>query len=259
MIAPPDLLRWNERYSAEGYLFGTAPNAFLAGQKHRLRAGQTALAIADGEGRNGVWLAEQGLDVLALDFSPVALEKSRRLAAARGVTLRTQQADLRDYAWEADRFDLVVAIFIQFAPPPFRAVLFEGIRRTLKPGGLLLMQGYRPEQLAYGTGGPPNAENMYTAALLREAFAGFAILHLDEHDSPIAEGSGHNGMSALIDLSPGSRADRHGYNCDGLDLRRHARGLARTVRALPHRPARREERRSSPARLREQHVQVLCL
>jgi SAM-dependent methyltransferase len=200
METKPDLLRWNERYSAEGYLFGTAPNAFLASQKSLLRAGESALAIADGEGRNGVWLAEQGLDVLALDFSPVALEKSRRLAASRGVRLRTQQADLRDYAWEPERFDVVAAIFIQFAPPPLREAIFAGIRRTLKPGGLLLMQGYRPEQLAYGTGGPPHAENMYTAAMLREAFAGFAILHLVEHDSPISEGSGHDGMSALVDL-----------------------------------------------------------
>jgi len=200
MTVKPDLARWNERFSTADYLFGTAPNAFLESQKHLLRPGQRALAIADGEGRNGVWLAEQGLDVLAIDFSPVALEKSRRLAASRGAKLRTQEADLRDYAWEAEQFDVVVAIFIQFAPPPLRATIFDGIRRTLAPGGLLVMQGYRPEQLGYGTGGPPHAENMYTSEMLRAAFAGFEILHLEEHDSPIAEGSGHHGMSALVDL-----------------------------------------------------------
>lgn len=200
MMPNPDLDRWNERFSSKDYLFGTAPSAFLARQRHRLRPGQTALAIADGEGRNGVWLAEQGLDVLSIDFSPVALQKARDLAASRGVNLRTQQVDLEDWAWEPERFDVVAAIFIQFARPDLRAAIFRGIKRTLTPGGLLLLQGYRPEQLRYGTGGPPHAENMYTAAILRTAFAGFEILHLEEHDSIISEGRGHHGMSALVDL-----------------------------------------------------------
>lgn len=200
MTAKPDLDRWNERFSSEDYLFGTTPNAFLSRQRHLLHAGQTALAIADGEGRNGVWLAEQGLDVLSIDFSPVALQKARDLAASRGVNLRTQQADLESWAWEPERFDVVAAIFIQFARPDLRAAIFQGIKRTLTPGGLLLLQGYRPEQLGYGTGGPPHAENMYTAAMLRAAFAGLEILHLEEHDSVISEGRGHHGMSALVDL-----------------------------------------------------------
>lgn len=200
MMPNPDLDRWNERFSSKDYLFGTAPNAFLARQRHRLRPGQTALAIADGEGRNGVWLAEQGLDVLSIDFSPVALQKARDLAVSRGVNLRTQQVDLEDWAWEPERFDVVAAIFIQFARPDLRAAIFQGIKRTLTPGGVLLLQGYRPEQLRYGTGGPPHAENMYTAAMLRTAFAGFEILHLEEHDSVISEGRGHHGMSALVDL-----------------------------------------------------------
>ncbi len=200
MAGSPDLDRWNERFSAEEYLFGTEPNAFLAGQAHRFRPGQRALAIADGEGRNGVWLAGQGLDVLSIDYSPVAQEKARRLAAARGVTLRFEQADMEGWDWAPDRFEVVAAIFIQFARPELRASIFAGIQRTLAPGGLLLLQGYRPEQLGYGTGGPPHAENMYTAAMLRAAFAGLEILHLEEHDSVIAEGPGHHGMSALVDM-----------------------------------------------------------
>jgi SAM-dependent methyltransferase len=200
MTANPELERWNERFSSADYLFGTAPNAFLAGQRHLLHPGQRALAIADGEGRNGVWLAEQGLDVLSIDFSPVALNKARDLAAARGVTLRTQRVNLESRVWEPDRFDTVAAIFIQFAGPAFRATIFRGIKRTLAPGGLLLLQGYRPEQLSYGTGGPPHAENMYTAEMLRAAFGELEILHLEEHDSVISEGAGHHGMSALVDL-----------------------------------------------------------
>ena len=193
--------RWNERFAAPGYLFGTQPNAFLAGQAHRLAAGAKALSIADGEGRNGVFLAERGLDVLAVDFSPVALGKSRELAAGRGVMLRTEQADiLGSWAWPSAAFDVVVAIFIQFATAAEQPALFANIKQALKPGGLLLMQGYRPEQIAYGTGGPKEIGNLYTRALLEAAFADFAALDIREHDDVVQEGSGHNGMSALIDL-----------------------------------------------------------
>src|SRR5690242_2723812 len=196
-----ELDRWNERFAAPGYLFGTQPNAFLASQAHRLTAGAKALSIADGEGRNGVFLAERGLDVLAVDFSPVALAKSRELAAGRGVALRTEQADiLGGWTWPNAAFDVVVAIFIQFATAAEQPALFAGIKQALKPGGLLLMQGYRPEQLAYATGGPREVGNLYTRALLAAAFADFAALDIHEHDDAVHEGSGHNGMSALIDL-----------------------------------------------------------
>ena len=192
--------RWNARFAGDEYLFGTAPNAFLAAQRHLLRRGMKALAVADGEGRNGVWLAEQGLDVVSVDFSPVAVEKARRLAAARGVALEAHCADLAAWEWGPPRFDLVAAIFIQFAPPALRDVLFGRIKEVLKPGGLLLLEGYRPEQLVYKTGGPPHVENLYTAALLRQAFGDLTILRLAEYDGEIAEGGGHRGRSALIDL-----------------------------------------------------------
>lgn len=198
--AMTDLARWDARYSAPGYLFGTEPNSFLKEQAPRLKAGEIALAIADGEGRNGVWLAEQGLKVVSIDFSPIALEKARRLAAARGVTIQTVQVDLAHWAWPSAAFDVIVAIFIQFAGPALRKQIFDGIRQALRPGGLLLMQGYRPEQLAYGTGGPSEPDNLYTHALLEESFADFSSLEIREHDSMIREGSAHAGMSALIDL-----------------------------------------------------------
>jgi SAM-dependent methyltransferase len=195
-----ELDRWEARFAAADYIFGTAPNAFLKSQAHRLEPGQKALALADGEGRNGVWLAEQGLDVLALDFSPNALKKARALAAARGVNLKIERADLEQWPWPPAAFDVVVAIFIQFADPPFRQRIFAGMKRALKPGGLLLMQGYRPEQINYRTGGPPQAENMYTRALLEEAFGDFASIDIKEHDSMVEEGSAHAGISALIDF-----------------------------------------------------------
>jgi cyclopropane fatty-acyl-phospholipid synthase-like methyltransferase len=200
MAKESDLERWNARFAGEGYLFGTSPNAFLRSQRNLLKPGMKALAVADGEGRNSVWLAEQGLDVLAVDFSPIALEKARRLAAQRGVTVKTICADVAVWEWGAPRFDLVAAIFIQFAPPALRHTVFRRMKEVLVPGGLLLLEGYRPKQLEYKTGGPPYVENLYTAALLKESFGDLTILHLAEYDAEIAEGAGHHGMSALIDL-----------------------------------------------------------
>jgi cyclopropane fatty-acyl-phospholipid synthase-like methyltransferase len=191
---------WDERYAQPGFLFGETPNVFLVSQALRLKPGMTALAVADGEGRNGVWLAEQGLSVHAVEASRIALEKSRDLAARRGVTLRWEEVALPTWHWPKAAYDVVVAIFIQFVGPEGRARQFAGMRQALKPGGLLILQGYTPRQLEYGTGGPPHAENLYTEALLRDAFKGWEILHLLEHDDVIEEGAGHSGMSALIDL-----------------------------------------------------------
>jgi cyclopropane fatty-acyl-phospholipid synthase-like methyltransferase len=192
--------RWEKRFSAPDYVFGKVPNAFLAAQAHRLRPGQTALAVADGEGRNGVWLAEQGLDVLAIDQSTAALAKARALAQERGVKLRTELADISTWPWPTAAFDVIAAIFIQVLFPPERSAFFAKLKRALKSGGVLLMQGYRPEQLNYRTGGPSEIERLYTRALLQEAFGDMAEVDIREHDSAISEGTAHVGMSALIDL-----------------------------------------------------------
>lgn len=191
---------WNDRFSGQDYLFGIEPNAFLRSQQDRLKPGMNCLAVADGEGRNGVWLAEQGLDVLSVDSSPVGLEKARKLAQQRGVMMQFEEADLAGWNWGEARFDVVAAIFIQFAPPGLRETMFEQIKRCIKPGGMLLLQGYTPRQLEYRTGGPSQAENLYTEAMLRTAFGDMEILQLNEHDAVIHEGAGHDGMSALIDL-----------------------------------------------------------
>ncbi len=192
--------RWEARFAGPEYHFGTEPNAFLKSKADLLKPGQKALSIADGEGRNGVFLAEQGLDVLAMDFSPTALAKSQALARQRGVTIRTEQADLDTWRWPAGAIDVVVAIFFQFCAPPLRTRVFDGIKRALKPGGLLLMEGYTPKQREYKTGGPSEVENLYTRKLLEESFSDFASVEIREYDSEIHEGPGHGGMSALIDL-----------------------------------------------------------
>ena len=191
---------WDSKFAGDDYRFGTAPNAFLAAQWDRLKPGWRALAVADGEGRNGVWLAEQGLEVTSVDISPRGIAKARALAAERGVAPTIVEADVAEYDMGEAAWDVVAAIFIQFAPPEMRADLFRRMKRALKPGGLLILQGYRPEQVDLGTGGPPDPAHMYTADLLRQAFGDLEILHLAEHDDTIREGTGHDGLSALIDL-----------------------------------------------------------
>jgi SAM-dependent methyltransferase len=147
-----------------------------------------------------VFLAEQGLDVRSIEFSPLAIAKARELAASRGVSVAIEQADVLHWTWPVAQFDVIAAIFIQFAGAEERPRIFAGIKQALRPGGLLLMQGYRPEQIAYGTGGPKQVGNLYTRALLQKAFGDFASLDIREHDDEIREGDAHAGMSALIDL-----------------------------------------------------------
>lgn len=193
---------WSARFREAGddYLFGTEPSRFMAEHVRWFESGATALSVADGEGRNSVWLAEQGLAVTALEISPVALSKASKLAAGRGVAVDFVLGDALDWTWPAAAFDLVLAVFIQFAAPTERAKLFVDMQSAVKPGGLLLLHGYTPKQLEYKTGGPPCADHLYTPELLRQAFAGWDILELREYEAELREGTAHCGTSALIDL-----------------------------------------------------------
>lgn len=197
---------WSKRYSDAGqdYLFGTEPNRFLARREQRLQDGRNAISIADGEGRNSVWLAEQGLEVTGIEISAVAIEKARHLAAARKVEVNFVQADMLAPGWPPVElqaaFDWVIGIFIQFVGPEWRDRQFEVMKQLARPGGRILLQGYTPKQLEYRTGGPSAAENLYTDDILREAFADWEIEELVEYEDTIAEGSGHVGRSALIGL-----------------------------------------------------------
>lgn len=193
---------WSERYrqAGEEYLFGVAPCRFLEAHRALLAAGATALSVADGEGRNSVWLAEQGLSVKAIEISAVALEKARKLARGRGVGVDFVKADVLADDWGADTYDLVVAVFVQFAGPQERPLLFARMKQATAPGGLLLLHGYTPKQLEYRTGGPSSLENLYTSAMLEQAFADFEILELREYEDMLTEGHGHKGRSAVIDL-----------------------------------------------------------
>jgi SAM-dependent methyltransferase len=193
---------WSDRYRSVGedFLFGTAPNSFLASQAALLTRGQRALSIADGEGRNAVWLARQGLQVTATELSPVALDKAAKLAAAEGVSVDFIHADALNWAYPEAGFDLVVGVFIQFAAPAERDSLFANMKRALRPGGRVVLQGYTPKQLDYRTGGPSAVENLYTPELLRESFADCDIELLTEYEDVLDEGLAHRGRSALIGL-----------------------------------------------------------
>ena len=188
---------WDKRFSTPEYVFGEAPNAFLASQAHLLGSGK-ALAVADGEGRNSVWLAQQGLSVDAFDFSSPAIVKAQALAAKHKVKVNFTCSDWQSFDWPTAHYDLVAGIFFQFAAPDERTQLFEKINKSMKPGGLLIIQGYGKNQLKYNTGGPGKLDHLYDDALMREAFAGYEVLVCDTYETTIQEGAGHSGMSALV-------------------------------------------------------------
>jgi SAM-dependent methyltransferase len=191
---------WNRRFAEDDFLFGTEPNAWLREHASIWSPGDRVLCVADGEGRNSVWLARRGLVVDAFDIAEVGVAKARRFAAAQGATVNFAVADCDAYPWPQAAYHGVAAIFVQFADPAMRERLFTNIVRSLRPGGTLVLQGYTPKQLEYRTGGPPFVSHLYTEALLREAFASLDLLELREYEAELAEGSGHRGHSALIGL-----------------------------------------------------------
>lgn len=193
--------RWQARFATPDYAFGKEPNDFLRSCRGLLPGHGRALAVADGEGRNGVWLAEQGLEVVSLDFSPAAQNKALALAAERDVTVSFVRADVHAFDYPHAAFDLVVEIFAQFSPPVERAIKWRGMRRTLKSGGLLIIRGYTPKQLQYGTGGPKQVEKLYTRTILEREFGDFHDVKIIEEEREMREGASHAGMSAVIGLT----------------------------------------------------------
>ena len=191
---------WDARFGGPDFLFGTAPNAYLASQRTLLTAGKSALAVADGEGRNSVWLAQQGLLVDAFDISPVGVAKADELARRAGVSVNLHVNDCDSWDWQPEAYDVVAAIFFQFAGPEMRRRLFAGMVSTLKPGGYLIVQGYTPKQLDYKTGGPGLLDHLYTGDMMREAVAALEIIELREYDSVLDEGTQHVGPSALLGI-----------------------------------------------------------
>jgi SAM-dependent methyltransferase len=198
--SPSDARTWNQRYEGEEYVFGTEPNAYLRENAAHWLPGSRLLCVADGEGRNSVWLAAQGMRVDAFDISEVGVAKARKLAAATGVSVAFSVSGCDTWDWPSDTYDGAAAIFVQFADPEIRERMFADIIRSLKVGGILVLLGYSPKQLDYKTGGPSQLSHLYTEEMLRASFATTEILELRAFEADLAEGMRHRGQSALMGL-----------------------------------------------------------
>lgn len=191
---------WDERYDRPDYLFGTKPALGLLRQEPHLISQGKSLLIADGEGRNSVYLANNGFDITAMDSSKIGIDKAKKLAKEAGVDIQFQLADIYDYDWSAKAYDNVMAIFIQFAPPQSWSSIFNGMKQAVREGGIIFIHGYTRKQIQYGTGGPSNIDHLYEPEMLAEAFADFEILTNEAYEADVDDGPGHNGRSALLDF-----------------------------------------------------------
>ena len=188
---------WDDRYAASPSLFGDDPSPLLLEFRHLLVPGMQALAIGDGEGRNGVWLAQQGLDVLSIDLSAVALERARTRALSRGVALRTFCGDIFAWEWPCAAFDLVALMFVHF-PAAQKQQLHHSIRRALKPGGLFMLETFHRDQIGYGSGGPSDPDLLYTLDSVGPDFADFETLKLARVETEVILDGASRGKGAAV-------------------------------------------------------------
>ena len=187
---------WDQRFRKSGHAYGTEPNDFLRATVAKLPPGD-ALCLAEGGGRNAVYLAQKGHRVTAQDLSPVGLEKAQQLAQDQGVSLTYVCGDLREFKPDPESVDLVVAIWMHLEPE-LRALVHGRAVAALRPGGHLILEAYNPEQLRHGTGGPPNPELLITAKQLKDELQGLTWLELQETERWIKEGPFHQGQSAVV-------------------------------------------------------------
>jgi SAM-dependent methyltransferase len=190
---------WDVRYGMPEFYYGTGPNDFLKENGHHIRPGGTVLCLAEGEGRNAVFLASRDFDVLGVDSSKVGLEKAQALAQNAGVKIRTEVADLETYFMAPESFDAVVSIWCHVSHT-WRPELHQRVIQALRPGGVFILEAYRPEQLDYRTGGPPTAELMMTLADLRDELKDLELVVAQEIVRDIQEGKGHSGKSAVVQV-----------------------------------------------------------
>lgn len=190
---------WDERYSEPGFAYGTEPNDFLVACLSLLKPRSNILTLAEGEGRNAVYLAGHGHLVTAVDFSAVGLAKALQLARSRGVTLQTVEADLGSFAIEPDAYDAIVSIFCHL-PVTLRGDLHKRIYQGLRPGGLFILEGYARRQIAFDTGGPRNGELLMDLDEVKCELSGFRLSRAVEIEREIHEGIYHNGIGAVIQI-----------------------------------------------------------
>lgn len=190
---------WDQRYGTDEYFYGTEPNDFLREQAAEIPAGGEVLCLAEGEGRNAVYLAGLGLRVTAVDGSPVGQSKMRRLAEAKGVQVTEVLSDLGQYSIAPNRWDAIVSIWCH-VPAPLRARLHPEAALGLKSGGVLILEAYHPRQLEFRTGGPPTADLMMTLAAIQPELQGLNFAIAKETERIVQEGKGHHGPSAVVQV-----------------------------------------------------------
>ncbi len=190
---------WNEKYSDPRFIYGLAPNDFLKQSVHHLTPSGKILCIAEGEGRNAVWLAELGFKVTAVDASEVGLNKGQTLAKSKGVKIDWIHADLQHYNPGQQAWDGVVAIFAHL-PPELRSQVHADCVESLKAGGVLLLEAYTPEQLRFRTGGPSNPDWLMTPEMLEQELRGLTFERLQKVERQIIEGIGHTGTGSVVQV-----------------------------------------------------------
>ena len=198
-MSSPGIGMWDERYNEKEYVYGTDPNDFLKETVTSLKISSgKCLLLADGEGRNGVFMAERGFDVTSVDYSAPGLEKAQSLAQARNVKITTVQADLANYDMGTEQWDCIVGIYCHF-PPPIRAKVLAALPGSLKPGGYFLLECYTPEQIKNGTGGPPSPDFMYSKQILGDALDGqLEVTRNEELEREVVEGKYHTGKANVV-------------------------------------------------------------
>lgn len=188
---------WDERYAGSEFAYGSEPNDFLVEQAGALV--DPVLCLAEGEGRNAVWLAGRGLAVTGVDQSPVGLEKARRLASSRGVSIDTVVSDLAHYDLGVARWGSIISIWAHL-PPDLRRRVHQACVKALVPGGVFLLEAYTPDQIPLSTGGPKEPALCMTRAALAEELAGLELVVAREVRREIHEGKFHQGMSATVQI-----------------------------------------------------------
>ncbi|GAB6930104.1 class I SAM-dependent methyltransferase [Paenibacillus sp. JCM 10914] len=191
---------WHERFQAEEYVFGTEPNVFIAEMHKKLDLSGHALAFAEGEGRNAVYLAREGMHVTVWDYAESGLNKANKLADVSGVKIHTELVDLNEARWTKEQWDEVVCVFGHF-PKELRTKTLAGVKEAVKPGGYFLTEVYSTYQIPYGSGGPKDEAFLYTPADLLEPFADWRIVHFFMGEVVREEGQGHQGLSHVIQFA----------------------------------------------------------
>jgi SAM-dependent methyltransferase len=189
---------WDERYALDGFAFGTEPNDFLRQEAHRIPMGRV-LCLGEGEGRNAVFLAEQGYEVVGVDRSQVGMDKAQALAQGRGVFIETVVSSIEDFELAEGEWQGIVSVFFHL-PPELRRKVHESVVRGLAPGGILILEAYTPKQLEFGTGGPPDAERLLSLEVLEEELRGLEFLVGQETEREVHEGRMHNGLGSVVQV-----------------------------------------------------------